>query len=239
MSEKRNENFFFIENYIGNSSQVHENRHPIKLMHNYINKFSISEGDGFDISGIVHLETLTGKTRGIKIKSKRTKRREEQKLSQIENLSQRKEALKCLSTATGSVHVFIFGMNLYVESDRKGESYIDLKSITDEILSVIQKTNAKFLQVTVMELRVSSGTSPSMGMRIDQFQVRELYRQQTAIRMSFNNQLDEFHERSGNINYDVCYFFLAELMREKELETYKRRFNEIAQRRIEKGCVLR
>ena len=75
-----------------------------------------------------------------------------------------------------------------------------------------------------------------MGMRIYQFEVRELYRQQTAIRMSFNNQLDGFHEQSqsGNISYDVCYFFLAELLGLKELETYKRRFNETAQQRIER-----
>ena len=75
-----------------------------------------------------------------------------------------------------------------------------------------------------------------MGMRIYQFEVRELYRQQTAIRMSFNNQLEGFHEQSqsGNISYDVCYFFLAELLGLKELETYKRRFNETAQQRIER-----
>ena len=52
MSEKRNEMFFFVENYVGNSSQVHENRHPKKLMVNYINKFSISEDNRFDIGGV-------------------------------------------------------------------------------------------------------------------------------------------------------------------------------------------
>ena len=237
MSEKSNEIFCFIENYIGGSSQVNENHHPNKLMLNNINKFSISEDDAFDISGIVHLESLSGKTRGLKIRKKRqkSKKRKDRQLLQIENHSQRKEALKCLSTATGNVHVFIFGMNLYVESNEKDESYIDLKMMMNEILSVIRKTNAEFLQVSFSELRVSSGTSPSMGMRIDQFQVRELYRQKTAT-LSFNNQLDEFYEKSQsrNIRCDVCYFFLAELLRQKELETYKRRFNEIEQCRMER-----
>ena len=219
MSEKRNEMFFFVENYVGNSSQVHENRHPKKLMLNYINKFSISEDDAYDISGIVHLESVVGKTRGKtrkKIGKKRKKANEPkiQRLSEKENYFQRREALKCLSTATENVHVFIFGMNLYVVSNEKDESYIDLKVMMDEILSVIRKTNVEFLQVSFLELRVSSGTSPSMGKRIGPFEVRELYRQRTATRMSFNNQLEEFYEksRSRNIRCEVCYFFLAELL---------------------------
>ena len=142
--------------------------------------------------------------------------------------------MKCLSTATENVHVFIFGMNLYVESNEKDESYIDLKVMMDEILSVIRKTNVEFLQVSFLELRVSSGTSPSMGKRIGPFEVRELYRQRTATRMSFNDQIDEFYETSlsRNIRCEVCYFFLAELLRRKELENYKRCFNEIEQRRM-------
>ena len=72
---KRNEMFFFVENYVGNSSQVHENRHPKKLMLNNINKFSISEDDAYDISGIVHLESIVGKTRGKTRKKKGKKRK--------------------------------------------------------------------------------------------------------------------------------------------------------------------
>ena len=56
-------------------------------------------------------------------------------LPQIENHSQRKEALKCLPTAMRNVHVFIYGMNLYVESNERDESYADLKMIIDEILA--------------------------------------------------------------------------------------------------------
>ena len=80
MSEKRNEMFFFVENYVGNSSQVHENRHPEKLMLNNINKFSISEDDAYDISGIVHLESIVGKTRRKTRKKKGKKRKKQMNL---------------------------------------------------------------------------------------------------------------------------------------------------------------
>ena len=248
MSEKRNEIFCFIENYIGGSSQVHENRHPEKLMLNYINIFSISEDDGYDISGIVHLETLAGKTRGLKIRKKRkkAKKRKEQMLPKIENHSQRKEALKCLSTATGNVHVFIFGMNLYVESNERDESYVDLKMIADEILAVIRNTTAQFLQVSILELRVSGGTSSLTGRRIDEFQVRELYRRQTDVRKSLNNQLEYFYVKTKlnnmsqlnisqeSVAYDTDYFFLAEKLRLRELQLYEKRFTEIENSRFER-----
>ena len=71
---------FFEENYVGNSSQIHENRHPEKLMLNNINKFSISEDDAYDISGIVHLESIVGKIRG-KTRKKKKERNEKKQMN--------------------------------------------------------------------------------------------------------------------------------------------------------------
>ena len=103
MSEKRNENFFFIENYIGNSSQVHENRHPEKLMLNNINKFSISEDDAYDISGMIHLESIVGKTRG-KTRKKKGKKRKKNKWTSNSKIFRKRE----LFSAKRSFEMFVY-----------------------------------------------------------------------------------------------------------------------------------
>ena len=165
MKNQHREMFFFTEKYTGNDHNHQEIIHPWKNTLNYINRFSISEEDGFDIAGIF---TMTNTN--ISTKAKKNSNLLNRVLE--ETYKERAGVLNHLSLASGIVHVFISGMKLYRTKKWKSrrESYVDLERIVRECSLKINRDNVESLRVSVMEFRVSKKIRPSIGAKITTLQ---------------------------------------------------------------------
>ena len=107
MVGQHRELYFFTEKYTGKDSDHHEIVQPWKNTLNYINRFSISEEDAFEIAGIF---TLTNSN----LHTKRSRKAESHFLDKklAETYYRRATILNHLCKASGIVHVFISGMKL-------------------------------------------------------------------------------------------------------------------------------
>ena len=166
MGEKHKEIYFFLEISEETDSNVYENRLILKHILNYMNKFAITEDDGFEIGGIFSLYKLPAKILPAKIIPLKTSCNIEDLVVEKDlNFSQeiclhfkhtqRRKVFKNLAAASVNVNVFIAGRDLWKDDGEAGyglTQYVDLKIIIDEILSSIVKNKIEYLQVSVMEL---------------------------------------------------------------------------------------
>ena len=229
MAGQHREIFFFTERYNGKDFHHHEIIQPWKNTLNYINKFTISEEDGFDIAGIF---TMTNSNVSTKSSTKNPGH-----LNKImeETYSQRAKVLNHLSNANGFVHVFISGMKLY-RNHRKSnrDSYVELNRIIRDCSLKVNKKNVTSLRVTVMEFRVSGKIRPSVGVKISSMDVANLYKKQHKSLMSFNNDLDHFYEQClrKKVQNEVVQFFHAQKLTEDEFQSFQCRFEDSIDRRF-------
>ena len=229
MKDQHREIFFFTEKYTGNDYNHQEIIQPWKNTLNYINRFSISEEDGFDIAGVFTMKNSEGST-----KSRQTNPKY---LNEIlkKNYEPRAEILKNLWKASGIVHVFISGMKLYKDHpNRKNESMVELNQIIRDCFKNVNRKYVKSLQVSLMEFRASGKIRPSMGVRINSMDVNDLYKRQNDSLMSFGNDLDRFygqclHEKIQN---EVVQFFHAQQLTTDEFESYQYKFENLVDERF-------
>ena len=124
MKDKHREIFFFTEKYTGGDLTHQEIIQPWKNTLNYINRFSISEEDGFDIAGVFTMQNSEMSTQSSSKNPSHLNNIMEQ------TYTQRTEILNHLSKAAGFVHVFISGMKLYKNRQKAGrDSYVYLNQI--------------------------------------------------------------------------------------------------------------
>ena len=229
MKDQHREMFFFTEKYNGKDSDHHEIVQPWKNTLNYINKFSISEEDGFDIGGVF---TMTNSNVSTKSSSKNPGH-----LNKImeETYKERTKILNNLSKAAGCLHVFISGMKLY-RNPRKSnrDSYVELNQIIRDCLFKVDKNKVASLRVTVMEFRVKRRIRPSIGVKISSMDVGDLYKKQHQSLMSFNNDLDLFYEQClhKKVPNEVVQFFHAQQLTAEEFQSFQCRCEESIHKRF-------
>ena len=241
MKNQHREMFFFTEKYTGKDFHHHEIVQPWKNTLNYINRFSISEEDAFDIAGVYTMNNSSHLTKSQKKRSKKSK-------SILDNMLKktypsRAEILSHLSGASGIVHVFISGMKLYRDYPGKiRESYVELNQIIRDCISIVDSENVESLRVSVMELRVSGKIRPSLGIKINSMDVRDLYRKQHKSLVSFNNDLDTFYSQclENSIENEPIQFFHAQQLTLDEFQSFQNSFEKWFHLRItnanQKNC---
>ena len=233
MAGKHREMYFFTEKYIGKDKNHREIIRSWKNTLNYINRFSISEEDGFDIAGIFTMTNSSQLTKSIKRKSKRSKNFLNKELAKT--YPSRAEILRHLSEASGIVHVFISGMKLYRDHRlRKKGSYVELNKIIRHCISNVQKENVELLRVTVMECRVSEKIRTSRGFKINSSDVGALYKKQNESVMSLNNDLDSFYLQclDNSVKNGVIQFFHAQQLTPDEFKIFQIVYEKWLQARI-------
>ena len=211
MKGKNREIFFFIEQY--DEKHDKEDFHQWKNTLNYMNKFSISEEDSFDIIGV--FTTTNSSIKDF------PDNKDDQFLSRMqeETLNERKKVFENLAEASGIVHVFISGMLLYTEHENKikalnqviTQSYVCLEYIIPKCLSSVVFQKIKTLRLSVMEMRIGRETKPSKGDKIHSKDIDQFYRNENNSKMSFGNQLDIFYDNclEDSVENEVVYFFHA------------------------------
>ena len=108
MTNKNREIFFLIENSDGAyGKKFWEKSRSGEMALNLINKFSISEADQYEISG---LHSYTNKLTTKKAKGAKRQRFEEL-------ISEREKIFKNFSNASGTLNLFICGMNVFKDFD--------------------------------------------------------------------------------------------------------------------------
>ena len=224
MKTKNREIFFFIEQYDGNHDR--EEYHQWKNTRNYMNKFSISEEDSFDIIGIYTINNPS--TRDY------PNRNDDQYLKRIQNetLTERKKVFEHLAKASGIVHVFISGMLLYTEHEQKrkgtfrNQSYVCLHYIIPKCLSSVIFLKIKTLRISVMEMRIGRRTKPSKGNKIHSNDVNQLYKNEH--KMSLNDQLDIFYENclKDSVRNEVVYIYHAPLLTTNDFFIFQDKYDE-------------
>ena len=181
MGHKRKEIFCFTQSDTGKSATARENHRTLENTINYMNRFTISEDDGFDISGVHHLVSPLG----FPIYTKE---------------------LNKLPTTSEHVYIFIsLCFNISSPSATKywnGQRLLFFKGITQNLLTNISK-DVESLHISMMEFQVASVKIQNKVVSyrkdktkhtLDRSEVESLYNRQTLTKMSFYNQLDDFYE---------------------------------------------
>ena len=221
MGHKRKEIFCFTQSDTGKSATARENHRTLENTINYMNRFTISEDDGFDISGVHHLVSPLG----FPIYTKE---------------------LNKLPTTSEHVYIFIsLCFNISSPSAIKywnDQRLLFFKGITQNLLTNISK-DVESLHISMMEFQVASVKIQNKVVSyrkdktkhtLDRSEVESLYNRQTLTKMSFYNQLDDFYEhcrliedrvkKIQLIDNESISFFLAKMMDSDVLEAYQTQF---------------
>ena len=204
MKNQNREIFFLVEKYCDRRKYHpqplrHTNRGPWKSTLNYMNKFTISETDGFEIAGVFTIEN---------------------ELSEVLKLN-------CLSRAKGIVHVFITKTlrksNVWPDDISKFLSSIIIQNVKTLRVSFMEMFGSDDL--TFWE----SFEYDCLQSRIDLYEVEELYLKQEDKynRISLNNQLDSFYDQciNGEVQIGIVNYFYVQLLRPAELENLPGTYN--------------
>ena len=123
MTKQHREAYFFTERYVGENQRDREKHQSRKNTLNYMNRFTISEADAFEIAGFYEIENTSetfhiyGRTliphRHMDISFSDMPRYMRCALSGLD--CKRMSLLRHLSKASGIVHIFISGMSLYTD----------------------------------------------------------------------------------------------------------------------------
>ena len=213
IAQKRKEIFFFTQSDTGKSATARENHRAHENTINYMNRFTISEDDGFDISGVHHLVSPLGFPIYTKEFSK-------------------------LSTTSEHVYIFIsVCFNISTSSATKywnDQRHLFLKGITQNLLTNISK-DVESLHISMMEFQFASVKLGQKGPSrrkntikhtLDRLEVESLYSRQTLTKMSFYNQLDQFYEhcRLNGYHHESISCFCAKMMDSDVLEAHQTQF---------------
>ena len=179
---KRREILFLQHAYKQYNRSDNHMQRPTKIFVNYMNKFSISEDDAFDIAGVHNLFSLSeGSFNWIETKRK--------------------------LSASEQVYIFVSGLQIF---DTSRESYlIILKKLVDDVISNLEASKIENVQLSFIEL-IYFGEYPIPRTRIDKRWAEDLYRRQNAEMMSFNNQVEILYEDClQNIGHLRSHFELS------------------------------
>ena len=154
MQENHRELYFFTEKYSdgkGNYSAKHKAR---KNTMNYMNRFTISEADAFDIAGYYEVE----KSFAAFYNNKKQRQKIPKSISNcIRNTlsgfdCDQISTLRHLSKACGIVHIFISGMLLYTDHRDDNIRYVRLQNIIDACLSNIAVNRVQTIRTGIQRL---------------------------------------------------------------------------------------
>ena len=227
MKSKNREIYFFIEEYNEIKPAIFSEKfHQWKNTLTYMNKFTISENDAFEIAGIEKI--LNPTTFWLPVTTEDDHHLSNQKIV----VGRRRKAFECLRNASGVVHLFMSGMFVYTNSDTtKGrkmfdECYVNLENIIKECLSAIDFVNMDKLRISIMELQAGRQTTPSSGLKLHVSEVDQYYLRRVNRRVSLNDQLDIFYENClrDSVKNEIVYIFHTPLLTPDEFAIFQTNF---------------
>ena len=80
-----------------------------------------------------------------------------------------------------------------------------------------------------MDMYIRKQTNPKYSNRIDKEEVKRLYKQHEILKISLNDQLDNFYNKCKSnrfFKHDVTYFFHAEYLSVEELQNYQTKYHK-------------
>ena len=220
MKDQRREIFFFTENYTGTQKLYREENQSHKNTLNYINRFTISEEDAFDIAGIYHIDNFLHVMKANQIRKFPS---DDLKT----NYDRRVQIFQHLNSASGNVHIFISGMLMYKRIQQsKQDSMVSLIEVIEDCLNFLSSSMFSKLRISFMEMRVGRSTRPSRGRKLSLHDVEEFYKISNEQIMSFNNQLDLYYEEclSEQVRNTVVRFFHAQQLEFDNFQIFQSNF---------------
>ena len=89
--------------------------------------------------------------------------------------------------------------------------------------------NTENLRISFFDMYIRKQTHPGYSNRIDKEEVKRLYQQREAYKISLNDQLEIFYNKckiNRFLKHEVTYFFHAEYLYENELKQYQTKFHK-------------
>lgn len=211
---------FFIENYTGRNEYIKDMTKPCKHARTYMNRFTICEDDQFEISKIHVLNSNWGMKAG-------------KRPTKIQRII---KSMKTLSAT--NIDIFLFGWYEFRGHLGGTTRRIDIK---DTLTKCLRQVNSEIetLRISFMDMNIRRQPSCRASNRIDTEEVKNLYKEQKAYKISLNDQLETFYEKcrdGGLTGHEISYYFHTELLppeefaachSELELKETQKHFNEI------------
>ena len=218
--KSQKELLFFIENYTGRNEYIKDMTKPCKHARTYMNRFTICEDDQFEISKIHVLNSNWGMKAG-------------KRPTKIQRII---KSMKTLSAT--NIDIFLFGWYEFRGHLGGTTRRIDIK---DTLTKCLRNVSSKIetLRISFMDMNIRRQPSCRASNRIDTEEVKSLYKEQKAYKISLNDQLDAFYEkcRDGELSgHEIAYYFHTELLSPEEfaachavveLKETQKHFNEI------------